>query len=196
MPPGKCWEKSGRDTAIAIPNAYAALVGVWEGERPHEPCFLLPPGDVLAREDTRPPVRVWAKPHQCDIKATPKPVDSQLIATPKLPQCDPKATPKPPQGSHKAPTMRPPSRLQPGLNGSAGPLLSGSGCMLQVPPHGSLPNPKSEARNSKGCPPRKLPARSSTLFFGLRISGFFRISASFGFRASVFGFQGRRSRWY
>ena len=44
--------------------------------------------------------------HQCDIKATPRPVDSQGIATPMRPQCDPKATIKPPQGSHKAPTKR------------------------------------------------------------------------------------------
>jgi hypothetical protein len=33
------------------------------------------------------------KPHQCDIKATSKRVDSQLLATPKPPQCDPNATP-------------------------------------------------------------------------------------------------------
>src|SRR5208282_946595 len=32
------------------------------------------------------------KPLQCDIKATPKPVDSHLIGTPKPPQCDPNAT--------------------------------------------------------------------------------------------------------
>jgi hypothetical protein len=33
--------------------------------------------------------------HQCDIKATPKPVDSQPIETPEPPRCDPKATLKP-----------------------------------------------------------------------------------------------------
>ena len=40
----------------------------------------------------------------CDIKATSRPVDSQLIATPKPPQSDHKATLRLPQGSHKAPT--------------------------------------------------------------------------------------------
>jgi hypothetical protein len=38
------------------------------------------------------------KPHQCDIKATSKRVDSQAIGTPLRPQCDPKATPKPGHG--------------------------------------------------------------------------------------------------
>ena len=52
--------------------------------------------------------RAIPKPHQCDIKATSKRVDSQADcdpkATPKPPQCDPKATLRRPQGSHKAPT--------------------------------------------------------------------------------------------
>jgi hypothetical protein len=48
--------------------------------------------------------RPWwgRKPHQCDIKATSKRVDSQPIGTPKPPQCDPNATPRLPQSSHKA----------------------------------------------------------------------------------------------
>jgi hypothetical protein len=52
------------------------------------------------------------KPHQCDIKATTKPVDSQLIGTTKPPQSHPKATPKPPQSSYKAPTGLPKSQLK------------------------------------------------------------------------------------
>jgi hypothetical protein len=42
------------------------------------------------------------KPHQCDIKATPKRVDSQLIGTPEPPQCDSDATPMRPQCDPKA----------------------------------------------------------------------------------------------
>ena len=49
-----------------------------------------------------------AKGTQCDIKATPRPVDSQLIATLKRPQSHPKATPMRLQGSPKA-TPKPPS---------------------------------------------------------------------------------------
>src|ERR1035437_1381875 len=60
------------------------------------------------------------KPHQCDIKATTRPVDRHRIgtpkppqgstkATPRLPQGYPKATPKLPQGSTKATFMRPSS---------------------------------------------------------------------------------------
>ena len=56
------------------------------------------------------------KPHQCDIKATSKRVDSQGVGTPKPPQshpntlrppqCDPKATLKRLQSHLKAPTRR------------------------------------------------------------------------------------------
>ena len=42
------------------------------------------------------PPKATLKPLQCDIKATPMRVDSQAVATP-----------KPPQGSHKAPTKPP-----------------------------------------------------------------------------------------
>jgi len=40
------------------------------------------------------PPKATPKPLQCDIKATPKRVDSQAIGTPMRPQCDPKATPR------------------------------------------------------------------------------------------------------
>src|ERR1039457_6035811 len=42
------------------------------------------------------------KPHQCDIKAPLKRVDSQPIGTPRLPQGYPKATSRLPQGYPKA----------------------------------------------------------------------------------------------
>ena len=57
------------------------------------------------------PLKATLKPHQCDIKATPMRVDSQAVGTPKPPQCDPKATLKPPQSSNKAPT-KPPEGLE------------------------------------------------------------------------------------
>src|ERR1019366_9775034 len=53
-------------------------------------------------------------PHQCDIKATSKRVDSQPIGTPEPPQGHPNATPKLPQGSNKATLMRPSSHPGPG----------------------------------------------------------------------------------
>ena len=53
--------------------------------------------------------RATPRPPQCDIKATPKRVGSQAIGTPRPPQCDPKAPSKPPQGSNKAPARLPQS---------------------------------------------------------------------------------------
>ena len=49
------------------------------------------------------PSEATPRPHQCDIKATSKPVDSQAIGTPKPPQGYPKATSRLPQSHRKAP---------------------------------------------------------------------------------------------
>ena len=51
--------------------------------------------------------RSHPKPHQCDIKATSKRVDSQAIGTSKPPQGYLKAPTRLPQGSHKAPPKPP-----------------------------------------------------------------------------------------
>ncbi len=72
---------------------------------------------------------VRRKPHQCDIRATPKRVGSQAIGTPKPPQCDPKAPSKPPQCVPSATGVRPSpgaasSNLPGTLESSKTPLLS------------------------------------------------------------------------
>jgi hypothetical protein len=48
------------------------------------------------------PPKATLKRHQCDLKATPMRIDSQLIATPKPPQCDHKAPTRLPQSANKA----------------------------------------------------------------------------------------------
>src|SRR5450759_1615480 len=51
-------------------------------------------------------IRSHPKPHQCDIKATSKRVDSQPIGTPEPPQGHPKATPRR-QQRHRQATLKP-----------------------------------------------------------------------------------------
>src|SRR5664279_1838681 len=53
--------------------------------------------DEMGTGDRARPGKATPKPHQCDIRATPKRVDSQPIGTPKPPQGSAKATLKPPQ---------------------------------------------------------------------------------------------------
>jgi hypothetical protein len=77
--------------------------------------------DEMGTGDRARPGKATPKPHQCDIRATPKRVDSQPIGTPKPPQGSAKAILKPPQCDPNATPMRPQSHtkatLKPGVGG-------------------------------------------------------------------------------
>ena len=57
---------------------------------------------IRAQPGPGPIAQATPKLHQCDIKATPRPIDSQPIGTPKPPPCDPNAIPMRPQSHLRA----------------------------------------------------------------------------------------------
>jgi hypothetical protein len=88
------------------------------------------------------------KPHQCDIKATSKRVDSQAIGTPKPPQSHPKATPRLPQGYLKA-TLKPPASHPQATCKPSASQPQATHKPPQCDPHATLMRPSSHPQSAR-----------------------------------------------